>query len=405
MAEERQHAILSASSALQWVHCPPSAMLCEQFPDSPSEAAQEGTLAHSICELKLRKLFVEPGMSDRTFKSSHNKIKKEPLYKPEMERYTDEYVDYVKTIVYGYETTPYIAIEKRLDYSHIAPDGFGTGDGVILAGSDLHVIDFKYGQGIGVSAEGNFQLSLYALGALKAYGMIYHIERVFLHIVQPRRNNFSKWETYPRYLVDWSIAVVAPAAQLAIRGEGDFKQGYWCDKCFCDAAGTCKARADENMAVIQNHRDPVTGGMLNPALLTNEALAKLLPALELIEPWAKKAKAAALTRALDGEEIPGWKPVEGNSKRVITDVTAAYKALVAAGYKKAMLYNSVPISLTDVESLITKDDKEAILAKYITKPKGKPTLARENDKRPVFVRGTTAEEDFGGDNTFKEDLQ
>ena len=166
MAEERKHALLSASSAKRWINCPPSARLSEAFPESTSDYAEEGTLAHDICELKLRKLFIEPGMSEKTFKTAHNQLKKHGQYDPEMERYTDEYVDYIQKIAYSYPVPPKIVIEKEVHYGHVARDGYGFSDCIILSGTDCHVVDFKYGKGITVSAEENPQMMLYAVGAI-----------------------------------------------------------------------------------------------------------------------------------------------------------------------------------------------------------------------------------------------
>lgn len=397
----RGHAVLSASSSKQWIHCTPSARLREQFPETASDAAEEGTLAHSFCELKLRKIFLEPGMPDKAYKAELNKLKKEKHYSAEMDRYTDEYTDYVQQIAYGCTTTPYVAVEKKVDYEHVAPEGFGTADCIILHGADLHVIDFKYGKGVVVDAEGNSQLALYALGALQAYALIYPVENVHLHIVQPRVKNFSRWTTTVTDLVAWGNGTVKRAAEKAYAGDGEFRQGKWCDDCFCCIAGTCKARAKENLPVIQANADPVTGRMRD-AVLSNEELGKMLPLLIAAEPWIKKVKKAAMDKLLAGESVPGWKLVEGRSNRELTDSKAAYAALVKAGYKKAMFYEQVPLPLTAVEKIITKEDFETILAPFIEKPKGKPTLAPEEDKRPLYVANNTPEEDFGGENIYKE---
>ena len=354
---ERGHAILSASSSKQWLNCPPSARLREMFPEEPSEAAGEGTLAHKFCELKLRRLFLEPGMGEKGFKSKLGKLKKEPHYNPEMERFTDEYADYVQQIAYGYPTAPYVAVEKRVDYGHVAPEGFGTADCILLQGTDLHVIDFKYGKGIVVEAEGNSQMALYALGALKAYGLIYPVERVSFHIVQPRARNFSRWETTAQELGSWAEPVVKPAARLAYAGGGEFHQGKWCDDCFCRIAGTCRARAEANAPVLQGQVDPATGKMREEALLANEEIGRLLPLLQMAEPWIKKVKKAAVAKLLAGEAIPGWKLVEGRSNRRLTDAR---------------------------------------------EPKGAPTLAPEEDKRPLYAQEATPEEDFGGSHAYQE---
>lgn len=403
MSEERQHALLSASSAKKWLNCPPSARLEDTFPDEGSEAAREGTLAHNFCELKLRKLFLDPGMTDKAFKTELNRLKKDERYNPEMDRYTDDYVDYVQKIAYSYPSQPYIAVEKRVDYGHIAPEGFGTADCIILCGTDLHVVDFKYGKGVVVSAEGNPQMGLYAVGALAAYGLIYPIDKITFHIVQPRVHNFSRWETSAKELQAWAMGYVKPKAELAFKGEGDFRQGTWCDESFCRASGTCRHRMEQNMAVIQQEIDPVSGKPVNENLINNDEIGRILPLLQLVTPWIKKVEKAALGKLLADEEVPGWKLVEGRSNRELTDQVQAYKDLIGAGYKKALLYEHVPLSLTEVEKLITKEDYEKILAPYITKPKGKPALAPESDKRPVYQKNSTPEEDFGGDNQYKEE--
>lgn len=403
MSEERKHALLSASSAKKWIHCPPSARLEETFPDESSEAAEEGTLAHSFCELKLRKLFIEPGLPDKTYKAELNKLKKDTRYNPEMDRFTDDYVAYIQKIAYGYPTTPYISVEKKIDYSHVAPEGFGTADCIILCGSDLHVVDFKYGKGVVVSAEENPQMGLYAIGALAAYSLIYPIEQIMFHIVQPRVHNFSTWKTAAKDLQAWGDTVVKPNAMLAFKGEGDFCQGTWCDEGFCKAAGQCRHRMNENMEVLQKELNPVTGKLVSENLISNEEIGKILPLLQLVSPWIKKVEKAALNKLLSDEAVPGWKLVEGRSNRELTDATKAFKDLIAAGYKKAMLYEQKPLALTEVEKLITKEDYTTILSPYIVKPKGKPTLAPENDKRSVYQKDSTPEEDFGGENHYKEE--
>lgn len=399
MAEERQHSLLGASSAKRWINCPPSARLTELYPEKPSEYAAEGTLAHDLGELKLRKVFTALGMPDKEYKALHNKIKKDPLYKEEMEKYTDAYVEYVQGIAYGYPASPTISLEQKVDYGHVAPEGYGFVDCVVISGTEMHVIDFKYGKGVPVKAEGNPQLSLYAIGALGRYGMFYPVDKVTLHIVQPRIGGPSSWSTTARELTAWGEVVVKPNAELAYRGEGEFKQGPWCDSCFCKVAGICRARADANLPVLRGQVDPITGKMKPPATLSNEELGMILPLLVQAEPWIKKVKAAALDKILNGEEVPGWKLVEGCSDRKITDIDAAYKALIKAGYKKAMLYNHVPVTLTEVENLISKEDYDGVLAPYVVKPQGKPTLAPLDDKRPEYKREPTADMAFGGENS------
>lgn len=401
MPEERKHALLSASAAKRWIHCPPSAKLCDSIEEKESDFAKEGTLAHEICELKLRKTFLEP-MGDRTYKTRFNKLKKNDLYNPEMDKYTEEYLDYIKEVVYRYNKPPHISVEKRVEYGHVAQDGFGTSDCIILCGTDCHVIDFKYGKGIPVSAEGNPQLAIYAIGAIAAYGMFYPIEDVYLHVVQPRKSNFSSWKTTAQELAIWAEKVVKPAAELAFEGKGEYKQGTWCDDCFCNVGGCCRARADENMALEKEYTNPITGELITPPLLTNEEVGEILARAQHVARWVKKLEQYALGQMLGGQTVPGWKLVEGRSNRAFKDIDAAYKELQQAGYNKAMLYTQVPISLTEVTTLVSKEDYTGILEKHIVKPKGAPTLATAEDKRQEYVKETAADA-FGGENQYQEE--
>lgn len=184
MSGERKHALLSASSAKMWLACPPSARINAEFADESSSYAEEGSLAHAICELKLKQQYIKP-QSRATFRKKLKALQERELYQKEMEGYTDEYVDYIAKLVHEFDAEPYIQTEKRVDYSHIAPEGFGTADCILIGGGQLHIVDFKYGKGVPVSAEANPQLKLYALGALQACQMLYPIETIVLHIVQP----------------------------------------------------------------------------------------------------------------------------------------------------------------------------------------------------------------------------
>lgn len=386
---DKKHALLSPSGAAKWINCPPSARL-EQWisrerPEQESDAAAEGTLAHEICELKLKKLFVETGMSDATFKRRLNKLKKHPLYQKEMDGYTDSYVDYISGIAYSYQTTPYVAVEKEYSYDAYAREGFGTADCTLIAGDQLHVFDFKYGHNP-VSADHNPQTMLYALGAVTAYGFIYPIREVTMHIIQPRVTSPQHCKIALSELMDWADNVVKPAAALAWEGKGDFKQGYWCDKCYCAAAGTCKHRAAENLQLEAEADKPV-------GAFTYSELGDVLKKGRFVAGWLKKVEAQVTRLLQQGQQVPGWKLVEGQSRRQITDVDKAVEALVTAGYSEDLFYTNKPLPMGEIERLIDKKDKP-ILDQYIIKPPGAPVLAEEADKRPAYV-AVTPEDAFG----------
>ena len=170
----RAHALLSASSAHRWMECPPSALLEAQFPDTTSEAAKEGTLAHELCEMKLRNYFFTPAYSKRKLNAAIKKLKENDLWQDEMIGHADTYLDYITAAALAFEEAPYVAIEKKVDLTRWIPDGFGTADCILISQNVLHVIDFKYGKGVPVSAEHNPQLVLYALGAYDAYSCLYN---------------------------------------------------------------------------------------------------------------------------------------------------------------------------------------------------------------------------------------
>ncbi|MDE5917073.1 MAG: DUF2800 domain-containing protein, partial [Oscillospiraceae bacterium] len=223
------HALLSASSSKKWLNCTPSARLEEQFPSTETVYTREGTLAHSIAELKVRKYFIEP-MPLKAFNSSLKKLQKDELYDSEMLTYTDTYLEYIQNIAYGCNSKPFVAVEKKLDYSHIVPEGFGTGDCILINGNTLYIIDFKYGKGVPVYAENNTQMLLYAIGALNAYGFIYDIKNIVMSIVQPRLDNISEHTISVSELNEWAESI-KPTAELAFKGEGEFNEGEWCRFC------------------------------------------------------------------------------------------------------------------------------------------------------------------------------
>ncbi|WP_305150970.1 DUF2800 domain-containing protein [uncultured Dubosiella sp.] len=362
-----QHAYLSASSSSKWLNCPVSARLESTFPNTDTVYTQEGTLAHSICEEKLKK-----------WKAKGRK--KIDCPDKEMDEATTDYKDYVISVYNGHKS-PELLIETRLDYSRWVPKGFGTGDALIVSDTGLDVIDFKYGKGVPVVPEHNSQLLLYAAGAIDLLGSFYDFERVTLHIFQPRIQNIASWETTKTAILEWLENTVVPAAQKAMTGEGEACAGAHCR--FCKARSTCKARAAQ-MEEIAAYR--------SRHLLSQEEIAQLLPVLDPIQAWAKELQDEALTQALDGKEFDGWKVVEGTSRRVITDKGALVDTLVSAGYEEDKLYKPKELlGIGGLEKMCGKKHFAELAEPYIDKPRGKPTLVPITDKRPVY---SDAVEDF-----------
>lgn len=375
-----QHSLLSASGAHRWLNCPPSAVLESREPDTSSAAAEQGTAAHALAEWKLRRA-----------------LHQAPAFKPEsdwidteMEHLTDDYVAFVQEhISIARETCgdPQVLIEQRLDFSHIVPGGFGTGDAVIIAEPTLQIIDLKYGQGVLVEAEQNPQLMLYALGALHAFGSLYDIETVAVTIYQPRRGNVDTWETSVAELEHWAETEVKPKAELAAAGEGEFCPGSWCQ--FCKITPTCRARAEANLQLAKLEFAP-------PAELTDVEIADVLTRIPQLKTWASDVEAYALSKAVNqGVVFEGFKLVAGRSVRKYTSETDVAKAAEAAGYRD--IWDRKLITLTAMEKLMGKPAFNEILSEYVTKPAGKPTLVPASDKRPALDL-VSAATDFSNDN-------
>ena len=382
MMPPQKHALLSASSAHRWLHCPPSAKLTAGVTEAPSEAALQGTAAHALAEHKLRRALKQQS--------------KRPVSKyedDEMNTHTDDYVSYVleqyeqaKQVTSG----AVIYIEQHLDFSHVVPGGFGTGDCLIVADGTLHVIDLKYGLGVLVEAEWNPQMMLYAIGALALFDALYDIEQVALTVFQPRRENISTWTISVTELNKWAEQTLKPAAELAANGEGEFCAGYWCQ--FCRIASTCRARAKANLELAKYEFAP-------PAELS-PAVADVLTRIPGLTKWATDVQDYALSQALSGERYEGFKLVAGHSIRKYTDENAVAEAAKAAGYRD--IYKRSLLTITAMERLMGKKNFSEILGNLVVKPEGKPTLVPVTDKRPELQVDSAADDFTNIDNQQKE---
>lgn len=375
----RNHAILSASGAHRWLNCTPSARLEEPLPDTSSIYAQEGTLAHDLGELELKRLLMKIDQSE--YKKQLKAIQSHELYSAEMMGYIDQFATYVmEQYMEAKERSPdaVIFLEQRLDFSRWVPEGFGTGDCTIISDKVMEIIDFKYGKGVEVEAEDNVQMMLYALGALDTYGYIYDIDTVRMTIHQPRIDNVSSWEMGADELLQWADEVLRPKAETAWAGEGEPIPGDWCR--FCKVKNRCKARAEAAMSV------PSDFDYKDPNLLTVDEIAEILHEVDAIEAWAKDIRDYALVQARDnGVKFKGWKLVEGRSIRRYSDPEQVEKVLRAAKYKVKDIYKPRELKgITDMTKLLGRKKFNELLEQtgLVIKPEGRPTLVPEDDKRP-----------------------
>ncbi|SJZ94220.1 Protein of unknown function [Pilibacter termitis] len=369
------HALLSASSSNRWIHCTPSARLGEQFENTTSEYAKQGTEVHALCEYKLQRALGN---------EAENPISTFEFYDEEMEECTTAYVTFVmEELAKAKEVTkdPIVIVEQKLDFSNYVPEGFGTGDCLIIDDETLTVIDLKYGLGVLVEAHENPQMMCYALGALNLFDGIYDIQKVKMTIFQPRRENISTYELTKEALYQWAEEVLRPKADLAYQGDGAFQCGKWCN--FCPAKQVCKARAEQNMALAKYEFQQAN-------LLTYDEIENILSKVDDLVNWATDIKEYALKQALAGKTWNDWKLVEGRAVRKYANEEEVAKAVENAGFNP---YEQKLLGVTAMTKLLTKKNFEELLGDFIIKPKGKLTLVPKTDKRTA-VKITTAREEF-----------
>ncbi len=381
------HALLSPSSAHRWLNCPLAPRLEATLPEKPSEYAQEGTVAHSVCEITAKKKFkkVKAAEYNRVIK----RLKSNAAWDDEMLHTAELYVEHLTERAMAFANEPYIAFEVKVDVSDYVPEAFGRCDCVMFGADTLIITDYKHGKGVPVSPDENPQLMLYALGALKLYKPLFGeaLKKVEVYIDQPRRDSYEGWGCDINELLAWGESI-KPKAQMAYMGFGEYHAGSWCQ--FCRANGICKAQAEQETGAF----DDFAAAVGNPnAILTPAEMGEVLQRGETLVAWYETIKAKALESLLNGEKIPGYKVVEGRSSRCWTDQDKALDKLQESGIDRAIIYDSVPKSLAQLEKVLGVAKFKELVGEYVTKPMGKPTLAPENDSRREF---NSAAADFAG---------
>lgn len=390
--DKTDHAFLSASAAERWINCPGSARLAALYPEEHSDAAEEGSLAHSLAQVLIQSL-----VGDITVKKAANELgrlqkKIDAFYASHkglagsfdaMKKILEPYIDYVWAKYQEAKKTDEAAVlmtERRVSFTEYVPEGFGTSDVVIIGGGKATVIDLKYGKGVPVSAVNNPQIRLYAIGAIAEFDLIYDFDRMEVVIYQPRLDSVTSQELTVEELKAWAENVVKPAAAEAASEGAHFNpDGPWCDTHFCPAAAKCKARA-KRLLDLERY------AVQDPELLTDDELGEILPRLDALQSFARKVSDYALGAISTGHPIKGWKVIEGRSNRKYKDEDKVAAAVKAAGYDEALLYERSLLGITKMTSLLgAKQFKEIIeKAGLIYKPPGSPKLAPESDPHPAF---------------------
>lgn len=362
----RAHAVLSASSSSRWLKCPPSAVAATMYPSTGTEFTREGTLAHEVAEAITRERF-DMG------------VKYHPDWGPdtttgEMYDCAVAYADYIEELITDPDAV--VLLEQRLDLTPWVPDGFGTADCIIIQGNRLDIVDYKFGQGVAVSAEDNSQMRLYALGAYYEFGDIYDITEVGMHIFQPRLNNISADEMPAVELLAWGCKV-KPIAEQAARGKGDYCSGEHCR--FCPHAGNCPTLAADCLKVVNLGDGKAAVPTMQPWMV-----ADILKQEPLITGWLKAVKERALSQMLSGEEIPGYKVVEGRGSRDWRSADEVEAFMESSGFQSAEYLKTELLSPYQMERSIGKKRAAELLSDFIITKPGSPTIAPATDKRETY---------------------
>lgn len=382
------HAVLSPSSASRWLACTPSARLEEQFPDSTSDFAEEGSLAHEFGETILRHFNKELEMA--AYSKKMCALAENKYYTTDLQVHAENYAAFVWAkfqTARKRDKQAVLRVEEKIDITAYVPEGFGTGDAIIIAEGVLEIVDLKFGKGFRVSADHNKQMMLYALGALDMFNFIYDIHTVRMTIYQPRLDNVSEWEISAEELELWGVNDLKPLAQKAFAGEGEYTAGAHCK--FCKAKAQCKALAAYNMSLAKYD-------FQDAALLTPSDIADILSQADQFKSWIASIEEYALQSALEGENFPGFKLVEGRSVRRYSDEAKIAEVLTKNGFGEELIYDKKLKTITAMEKLVTKKTFNVLCGDLIIKPEGKPTLVPDIDPRPIY---NSAENDFANINT------
>jgi len=357
----------------------------EGLPEQPDSVyAREGTAAHALAELMARDQLLgtlTKAKKTKELKAWRNEFDISDDAEAEMAEHAQGYADYLRGRL-AENPGAQLLLEQRLPTG--VPDSWGTSDAIIVSPTVVESVDFKYGLGVQVEAEGNPQLRLYGVGALEAYGdLLGEVEYVRLTVYQPRLHHVASEELAASELRAWRDALL-PIAEQALGPDAPFGPSEAACR-WCPASGSCLAQMEWATA-----RDfGVTADTMS-----DDELAESLDQIPFIKKWCAAVEAYALNRVYSyGEPIPGYKVVRSGGKRSVANNEGLIAAALAAGYSQEEVANVKAKGIGELEKLL-KENFDDIAGPFVKKGEGSPSLVPESDKRAAIDPDGEAVADF-----------
>jgi hypothetical protein len=362
-----QHSnIVGGSTAKRVINCPGSVALVQKMPPKPSSKyADEGTLLHDtiaehLATLKPLESFLGKKYEDQVLTQDLIDDKLVPAL-----ALLDE-IDPKQEMSYEVET--------RVGFGDLLPGVFGSTDFVGRMGDKAVVLDWKFGDGVMVSAEENEQLMFYAAAAMRTTALQWAFEgatEIECVIVQPPM--IRRWTTTPERIAQFEHQLVK-AVKAAQRPDAELKAGDHCR--WCAAKPVCPQMTGEvERAALVKIKE-----------IDAATLGQYLAKADVLEGWITDLRALAFQLLEKNIPVPGYKLVQKQARRQWVDEAKASAALHDMGVPRGELFSPEEIRSPAQIEKVLKKRKLTLPDDLVKSVSSGTTLASEDDSRPAVLQ-------------------